>query len=63
MQLREEDIREFQALWKEEFHEAISVADARERASALMELCLVLAAPLRRLSPGDDGSATTTPTP
>jgi hypothetical protein len=38
MEFTEADIQEFIAIWKEEFHEAISVEDARRSAASLIEL-------------------------
>jgi hypothetical protein len=38
MEFTEADIQEFIAIWKEEFHETISVEDARRSAVSLMEL-------------------------
>lgn len=46
MELTDEDIREFIDAWKKDFGETISTAEARKHASALMELCLLLARPL-----------------
>jgi hypothetical protein len=43
MQFTEADLQEFMALWKEEFHETITEAEARLSASALMELYAFLA--------------------
>ena len=43
MQLTDEDIREFAALWKEEFAEEISQQEARRYASQLLELYQLLA--------------------
>ena len=42
MELRDEDIREFAEIWKEEFGETISVSEARHHASQLMELYALL---------------------
>ena len=38
MEFTEADIQEFIAIWREEFHETISVEDARRSAASLMEL-------------------------
>ncbi len=38
MQFTEADLQEFTALWKEEFQETITEADARLAAASLMEL-------------------------
>jgi len=43
MQFIDADLQEFIAIWKEEFHETITEADARLSASALMELYSMLA--------------------
>ncbi len=45
MNLTDEDLQEFSQIWSEEFHETISIAEAREHASALLELYSVLARP------------------
>lgn len=42
MELTDEDIVEYQVMWKEEFGEEISTADARRSASELLELFRVL---------------------
>ena len=60
MQLQEEDIREFVQLWKEEFDEALSMEQARQHASGLMELYALLAKPLpqtQRESPDADSQS------
>ena len=46
MDLDEHDIQEFIRIWKEEFKEELSPAEARLRASELLELYDVLAKPL-----------------
>lgn len=46
MELTHEDIREFIDAWQKDFGETISTAEARKHASALMEICLLLAQPL-----------------
>lgn len=46
MELTEEVVNEFAAIWKEEFGESLSPSDARHEASLLMELCSLLARPL-----------------
>ena len=38
MDFTEADLQEFIAIWKEEFHETISVEDAKRSATSLMEL-------------------------
>ena len=45
MELTEDDIREFRAIWSEEFKEDIAPAEARERASALLTLYVLVALP------------------
>jgi len=45
MQLTDEDVREFATLWKEEFGEEISEAEARRHATQLIELYSLLARP------------------
>jgi len=58
MQLTEEDIREFGAIWKRAFNEDIPLAEARHRASQILELYAALAKPLpserRSYSPSTD---------
>ena len=46
MDLDNPDIQEFIQLWKEEFKETLSSAEARQCASELLELYAVLASPL-----------------
>ena len=41
MRLTDDDIREFQRLWREEFREEVPVDVARERASRLIDLYLL----------------------
>jgi hypothetical protein len=43
MQFTEADIQEFLTIWKEEFHETITEADASLAVSSLMELYALLA--------------------
>ena len=38
MVFTEADLQEFIAMWEEEFHETISVEDAKRSATSLMEL-------------------------
>jgi hypothetical protein len=45
MQLTEEDLQEFMAIWREEFNEPVTADDARQRASALLDLYALLSAP------------------
>jgi hypothetical protein len=42
MTLSDNDLREYQRIWKEEFQEEISIQDARHSASMLMELFALL---------------------
>lgn len=51
MELTDEDLKEFIAIWKAEFQEELSLGDARHHASQLMELYLVLAEPLPNKNP------------
>lgn len=46
MNLNENDLQDFCRIWSEEFHEEISMKEARQYASALLELYSVLARPL-----------------
>jgi hypothetical protein len=43
MQFTEDDLREFMAIWSDEFHESISLDDARLSATMLMDLFALLA--------------------
>jgi hypothetical protein len=43
MRLKDEELREFVAIWKRVFNDKISLADARHRASQLVTLYLALA--------------------
>lgn len=43
MQLTDDDIREFIELWKQEFDEVLTSAQAREEATRLLELAMLLA--------------------
>ncbi|MCG3134364.1 MAG: hypothetical protein HMLKMBBP_01670 [Planctomycetes bacterium] len=43
MKLTEEDISEYQRIWKEVFGEEITAAEARDSGSWLVELFLILA--------------------
>jgi len=45
MQLSDEDIKEFAAVWKEEFGEEISDAEARRNAAQLLQLYSLLIRP------------------
>lgn len=42
MQLEEDDLREFMEIWSGEFHESLTLEDARRHATALMELYALL---------------------
>ncbi len=59
MQLDDNDIREFLAIWKQEFGEELSPAEARHRASQFMELYALLAG----LPSEAPGGAEPTPSP
>jgi hypothetical protein len=43
MQFKDDDLKEFVAIWKRVFNEEISLADARHHASQLVTLYLALA--------------------
>jgi hypothetical protein len=45
MEFTEADLQEFIAIWKEEFHETITEADALLSVTSLMELYALLASP------------------
>jgi hypothetical protein len=60
MQLKEDDLREFVAIWKRVFNEEISLAEARHRASQLVTLYLALA---KRLPEETENPASDPPTP
>lgn len=45
MQLTEDDVRAFIAIWREEFQETISFDEAKHRASLLIDLYLLLYGP------------------
>ena len=51
MTLSESAILEFARLWKEEFGEALTLDDARIKATHFLELCLLLLQP----TPGESG--------
>lgn len=42
MDLTDQDIEEFVAIWRQEFHEDLPLAEARTRATQLLELCAIL---------------------
>jgi hypothetical protein len=42
MQFTEDDLQEFMEIWREEFNEPITADDARQRASALLDLYVLL---------------------
>jgi hypothetical protein len=52
--LQEADLRDFIQIWSDEFHETISMEQARERASMLMELYWLLAQPLPTVQRKED---------
>lgn len=55
MDLQEDDLKEFIELWSEEFHETISMQDAKLRASALLHLYrLLVSEPLKKSNPPSD---------
>jgi len=54
MQLNDDDLKEFVAIWKRVFNEEISLADARHRASQLVTLYLALAKRLPEENPASD---------
>ncbi len=60
MRLKDDDLREFVAIWKRVFNEEISLADARHRASQLVTLYLALA---KRLPEEIDNPPAHPPTP
>jgi len=43
MQFTEEELRDYMEIWSDEFHETISLEEARLSATMLMELFAVLA--------------------
>jgi hypothetical protein len=45
MQLTDHDLREFMEIWSDEFQEAITLDDARQCASMLLELYLIVVSP------------------
>lgn len=57
MQLTDDDIREFQEIWKKEFKEEISFEQARREAALVLELYSIL------LEPGNEGSSVSGETP
>jgi len=42
MQLTEDELREFMEIWRDEFREPITIEEARQSASALLDLYVVL---------------------
>ena len=60
MRLKDDDLKEFVAIWKRVFNEEISLADARHRASQLVTLYLALA---KRLPVETESPAPDPPTP
>ena len=59
MQLTEEDIKEFQAAWKSDSGQTLTMEEARECATRLLHLYLHLA----RALPGESNTALPTPSP
>jgi hypothetical protein len=59
MELTDEELHEFQAIWKRTFKEDLSLGDARQCASQLIELYTQLAKPL----PSERGSFVPPPEP
>jgi hypothetical protein len=57
MDLNERDIREFAAIWKEEFNEELTPDAARHHASELVELYALLAQPLPSERPRDEAAS------
>lgn len=55
MRLSEADIKEFQAIWRAEFGDQITFAEARDCASQVLELYLVLAKHVARGEPEKEG--------
>jgi hypothetical protein len=45
MQLTEDDLQEFIKIWRDEFHERIAPEDARQRATELLDLYVILSSP------------------
>jgi hypothetical protein len=45
MQLTEDDLEEFMEIWREEFNEPITAEDASQRATALLDLYVILSSP------------------
>lgn len=56
MELTDDDILEFQEIWRNEFKETISADDARQRFHELIELYAFFARAARK-RPGPDNSA------
>lgn len=59
MDLDDHEIQEFIQLWREEFKETLVPAKARQRASEVLELYAILAAPLPERRKSSDGDAPT----
>ena len=47
VKLTDEDIRDLIEVWRQEFGETLTVEQARHHGSQIMQLCLLLARPLR----------------
>jgi hypothetical protein len=45
MQLTEGDLQEFIKIWRDEFNEPISPEDAKQRATELLDLYVILSSP------------------
>ncbi len=45
MQLTEDDLQEFMQIWREDFNEPITAEEARQRATALLDLYVLLSSP------------------
>jgi len=56
MELTDEDLGEFVAIWKEEFGEIISMDEGRHAASQLLELYTLLGRPLPSEGSHDNSS-------
>jgi len=46
MYLEDDEIREFSKIWEQEFHETLSIDEAKREASLLLELYALLSQPL-----------------
>ncbi len=59
MDLNENDLREFSRIWREEFREEISMKEARQYASSLLDLYAALARPLAKERQSEQTKITT----